>query len=320
MILNFVILMGVLLFLQSLLFCFHKVKRHFILRQETTQFLKILSKSSIKVKQEKSTLSHLTLRIDSYLFGLPGGKKLQEFIRKKSLPPDLNIGTLCLLTLLLLFVSANLAGFLDLSVMTVSLFCLFIECVAVALLVYFYQPKRALDEHLPTILEKMARMYRIEPDLYKTIARTSETISDEEVKKKFQQVVQISKGAIPTVDALEIFAHESKNAHFDFVVRAIKLYQPMGGNLAQLFEQTAFLVRRQEQTVRQVNATMFQNKVSAVIVSLLVPAVVLFATAFSPKYQEVLFYDPTARVIFVGAFLWWMVGVVFVFRMTRLRI
>jgi tight adherence protein B len=125
---------------------------------------------------------------------------------------------------------------------------------------------------------------------------------------------------VPTVQSLEIVAQKWRYAPLSFLISSIKLHQVTGGNLANLFQQVAKSFRRQQSNKKAMQAVLFQNKVSSLVVSSLVPIILLLSISLSKNYRVVVFGEPVARVLIIAAGFWWAIGVFVMWKALRVRV
>lgn len=201
-------------------------------------------------------------------------------------------------------------------------------CIGVILecLLYLYAKnkqqkiKDEIEKKLPEILEIMARVYRVHSDLRVALTEVAEKVHESVIKEKFSQMVRLSRFGYTVEESIEQIAKEIKSSDFDFVVTSIKLNIPVGGDISHLFEHTAKLLRQRKEAKTEIDNLMFQSKISSVISALLVPAIIFVAFSSSEKYQEVLLYNPTGRLVFFCCLFWWILGVIMIRKNSRIRI
>lgn len=293
--------------------------RIFMDQERSVQAVQKIFLSSAKTKTISDTHTFFE-RLDQFSTRWSLFTQINNFLRSKSLPKDISVSSLLLLSVVVIFVSFNIASFLDGSVLLMVLFSQLVQWIAVSLFIFTYKPTFSFHRYLPEFLEQMARAYSVHPDLASCLYTSVGLIPDERIKQKMMLQIRLSRFGICAIDSLERLARTTQDAQLDFVVRSLRIFQPLGVNISVLFGKTAQMIRAHTQTIRQVQSTMFQNQLSAIIVCLLVPALVVFAAAVSDQYRQILFLDPSARIIFVGALIWWCIGVAVVVRTSRLRI
>lgn len=103
-------------------------------------------------------------------------------------------------------------------------------------------------------------------------------------------------------------------------VTAVLVQKETGGNLAEILEQIANVVRGRFRFQRRVRTLSAEGRMSAWVLAL-VP-LVLFAgmTIVNPDYMPTLLDDPIGRRIAFGAFVWGGIGILFLRKIVRIEV
>lgn len=240
---------------------------------------------------------------------------------KKNLAEEFTLPKLLILNAAVLLLSFNFATLLK-----IPWYVTFSLGLLGQVLLYFYtrgkkqKLKDEMEKKLPEILDVMARVYRVHTDLRVTFQEVANTIHEPLLQEKFSEMVRLSRFGYTIEEAMEHVAKEISSEDFDFIVTSIKLNIPVGGDLSHLFEHTAKLLRQRKEAKNEIQNLMFQSKISSIISALLVPAIILVAFTSSQKYQQVLLYNPTGRLVFFACLFWWIIGVVLIRKNSRIRI
>jgi Flp pilus assembly protein TadB len=219
-----------------------------------------------------------------------------------------------------LFICWNLSGFLNISPIPFTLLAILVEIAGAGFILRKRKLVHQLDTEFPKILESVAGIFQINPDLKQSFL-TSESVIQNKVGKRFlNELNQISLIGVPMIESLEMISKKWVYQPLFFFISAIKLHQSSGGDLAQLFRLTAQSIRRQQHNKKAMESVMFQNKVSAIIVCSLVPVILFFSMMLSENYRTVMTTEPAARALVIGSGIWWMIGVIVMWRMLRVRV
>lgn len=266
-------------------------------------------------------VERITERLDEKLLRTSAGKTLKKFLKGDPYPSELKPIYLLIITGGLILIAFNLSKILSLDF---SLILLLIFLGEAGVLFYSFRKRKKvkdlLEERLPEILETMARVYRIHPDLRAAIQEVNTYIIHPQVRTKFEDILKLSRFGYTTQQAMEIVAKDLGSTDLEFAVTSIKLSAPLGGNLANLFEKTADILRKRKETSYEIGNVMFQNRISSTISAALVPFIVILAFTSSRNYQKVLLEDPTGRLILIISLFWWLIGVYLVVRSSRVKI
>lgn len=190
---------------------------------------------------------------------------------------------------------------------------------------YFLKSKQikhrdTLEKKLPEILDIMSRVYRVHTDLKIAVQEVSVHSSDQFIKKAFQDIVSLSRFGYTVEEAMETVAKDIQSPDFDFVIASIRMNVPLGGDLTYLFDNTARILRQRKEAADEIGNLMFQSKISSTISALLVPIIALVSFTTNDTYKEVLLYNPSGRLVFIGCLIWWIIGVVIIRKNSRVRI
>lgn len=177
-----------------------------------------------------------------------------------------------------------------------------------------------IQKQLPEILEIMARVYRVHSDLRYALEEVVRSQSDHHVKRTFAEMLSLSRFGYTVEEAMEYVARQIGSEDLNFVVASIQMNTPVGGDLSYLLERTAVLLRQRKDAHEEIQSVMFQSKFSAIASAFLVPIIVVVSVSTNPDYQDILFFDPTGRLLFIGCLLWWIIGVIIIHKNARVTI
>lgn len=104
------------------------------------------------------------------------------------------------------------------------------------------------------------------------------------------------------------------------LVTAILVQKESGGNLAEILDQIAKVIRGRFKFQRRVRTLSAEGRMSAWILSLVPLILIVAMTLVNPDYLPMLFDDPMGRQIAIGAIIWGGIGVFFIRRIIRIDI
>ncbi len=104
------------------------------------------------------------------------------------------------------------------------------------------------------------------------------------------------------------------------LVTAILVQKESGGNLAEILDQIAKVIRGRFKFQRRVRTLSAEGRMSAWILALVPLILIVAMTVVNPDYLPMLFNDPTGRQIAAGAVVWAGIGVFFIRRIIRIDI
>jgi tight adherence protein B len=156
-----------------------------------------------------------------------------------------------------------------------------------------------------------------------SLAQSLDTVvreGQEPVAGEFKRVLVETRLGVPLEEALSGVAERFESRDFEWVVMAIKIQREVGGNLAELLDTVAATMREREYIRRQVNALAAEGKLSAVVLSVLPPAFLLYLFVAEPSYVSPLFHDARGIGMVVGAALWLVLGVLWMKKLVKVEV
>ncbi|KAA1428950.1 type II secretion system F family protein [Nocardioides antri] len=179
--------------------------------------------------------------------------------------------------------------------------------------------RKAFNSSLPDTLQLLSGSLSAGLSLTQAVDTITRE-GQEPIASEFKRVLIESRIGVPLEDAFEGVAARFGSKDFSWVVMAIRIQRQVGGNLAELLTTVAATMREREYLRRQVNALAAEGKLSALILSLLPPAVFVFVLFTNGEYIEPLFKETIGIVILVGATLWLSIGVFWMSRMVKVEV
>jgi tight adherence protein B len=104
------------------------------------------------------------------------------------------------------------------------------------------------------------------------------------------------------------------------LVTAVLLQRETGGNLAEIFHQISGVIRGRFKLQRKVRTLSAEGRMSAWILCLVPLLLVVAMTIINPDYLPLLIDDDTGQKVAIGAFVWAMVGILWIRRIIRIQV
>ncbi len=125
---------------------------------------------------------------------------------------------------------------------------------------------------------------------------------------------------VSVAEALKNFARRVECQEIKYFVVAVILQRETGGNLAELMESLAGLIRNNFKFQGKVRTLSAEGKLSAIILSAL-PFVVLVALRFtSPEYLNTLVTEPVGRLMLVVSAIMMLTGILIMKNMVNIKV
>jgi tight adherence protein B len=164
---------------------------------------------------------------------------------------------------------------------------------------------------LPDTLQLMAGSLRAGYGILQsldTVAKEAEPV----VAEEFARVLTEARLGVPVETALELASDRIDNDDFRWVVLAINIQREVGGNLAELLDVVAEVLREREMLRRQIKVLSAEGRLSAIVLIALPIFLTLYLIIARPEYISVLvtsgFFGWAmvigASVLMLGGVLW----------------
>jgi tight adherence protein B len=176
-----------------------------------------------------------------------------------------------------------------------------------------------LEEQLPDAIEMMVRSLRVGHPLTSAIAMVAKEMSDP-LGSEFGTIADEAAYGRNITESLSAFAERIDNQDLRFLAVAVSIQQSSGGNLAEILDGLAKVIRGRFQLYRRVVAITAEAKFSGTFLSMfpvlgLVGMLVIRPNYFDNVMQSSYFLPATAIV-----FILLVVNVVFMKIMTNIKV
>jgi tight adherence protein B len=131
----------------------------------------------------------------------------------------------------------------------------------------------------------------------------------EPVKSEFRQIVETQTVGIPLGEACIKLYDRMPLPEANFFGIVISIQQKAGGNLSEALGNLSRVLRDRKRMQAKIKAMSMEAKASAMIIAALPFAVMLLVYITSPKYIELLWTEPTGRLMLAACATWMLLGV-----------
>lgn len=178
------------------------------------------------------------------------------------------------------------------------------------LLILRFRKKRRLQEfsrHLPEAIDLISRALRAGHSLAAAIEIVGEECT-EPVRTEFREVYRQQNFGLPARDALVQLARRMPIPELGFVVTAMLLQRDTGGNLVEVLERTATVIRERLRIQGEIRIYTAQGRLTGWILSVLPVAMFFLLGMANRGYTRVLIEDPTGRKLIYAGLILMVVG------------
>lgn len=191
--------------------------------------------------------------------------------------------------------------------------------------VYFWVHRKAkkrmslLEEQLPDAVELMVRSLRVGHPFSNAVAIVSKEVADP-LGTEFGLIADEATYGRDIAESLRAFATRMENQDLHFLAVAVSIQQQSGGNLAEILDGLAKVIRARFKLFRRVRAITAEAKWSGMFLSGFPIAALLMIQMLKPDYydgvKDTQYFVPAA--LFVAAFL--VVNVIFMKMMVNIKV
>jgi tight adherence protein B len=196
---------------------------------------------------------------------------------------------------------------------------------AVATLPYLYVLKarnkriHTIEGQLPDALELMSRALRAGhsfPSSLEMVATEAPAPIAGEFRVTFDEV----NYGIPMQDALMNMTTRIASADLRYFVVAVLIQRETGGNLAELLDNLAKLMRERFKLLGQIRVLSAEGRLSAWILSLLPFVLAGVINIIHPKFLAVLWEDPVGLKLIYAALVMMLLGILWMRKIIKIRV
>lgn len=130
---------------------------------------------------------------------------------------------------------------------------------------------------------------------------------------------ELNLGA-PIETALTNFARRMPLVDVRMFVSSILLQRQTGGNLSEILQRLAYVIRERFRLRGQVKAASAHGRMTAVVLTILPLVLVLALTLIAPEYLKILADDPDGKWLIVGAICAQIMGYFIMRRITNIKV
>jgi len=230
------------------------------------------------------------------------------------------LGFFVLLTLVLAF-----AGYLGASLITTESVALILGAAAFGVipLLYIYTKKKRrmqkFQRQLPEALELIARALKAGNAFSGSLKMVADEF-DDPIGPEFGKTLDEVNFGVGVNEALKNLASRADCVDLKFFVISVIIQKETGGNLAEILENIASLIRERFKLHGHVKALAAEGKISAITLVALPFVVGFIYHILNPGYMTILFTDPIGKMMIAFGIFMMILGVLVMRRMIEIKI
>lgn len=175
------------------------------------------------------------------------------------------------------------------------------------------------ERQIPEALDLMGRALRA-GHAFPTAVKMVGDETPEPIAKEFRTMFDEANFGVPQNEALIRLADRVPVDDLRYFTIAVMIQRESGGNLAELLDNIAGIVRARLKLLGEVRTLSAEGKLSAWILGLLPFCVAVLINIVNPEFMAVLWTDPVGLRMVGGALLMMAVGVWWMSRIIRIRV
>ena len=178
---------------------------------------------------------------------------------------------------------------------------------------------KRFEEQFPEALDMLSRAIRAGHAFQTAMGMVADELPDPvgpEFKKTFDQ----QNYGLPLKDALNELSDRLKSLDVRFFVTAVLIQRETGGNLAEILDNLAHVVRERFKILRQVRVHTAHGRFTGYVL-LSLPAALAVALSFiNPEHMNLLFRERMGQTMLLGAMVMQVIGFVWIRQVIKIEV
>jgi tight adherence protein B len=178
---------------------------------------------------------------------------------------------------------------------------------------------RTFEEQFPEGLDLIARALKAGHAFATGLKMVADEMG-EPVGPEFRKTFDEQNFGLPMKDALDNLTFRVPSIDVRFFATAVLIQRETGGNLSEILENLAAVVRERFKILRQVRVYTAHGRFTGYIL-LALPAVLVIALSFiNPDHMNVLFREPLGRMMLLGAIVMQTIGFLWIKQVIKIEV
>lgn len=178
---------------------------------------------------------------------------------------------------------------------------------------------RRFEEHFPEALDLLGRAVRAGHAFTTGLEMISKEMA-EPIAGEFRTTFDEQNFGLPLRDALLNMAERIPLIDVRFFVTALLIQKETGGNLAEILDGLARVIRDRFRIYREVQVKTAQGRLTAAILIALPPLMMVLLEIINPHYIGVLFTDPEGPTILAVAGIFQVIGSIVLWKIIHIEV
>ena len=256
--------------------------------------------------------------VDEMLANTSAGSRLQRLIEQsgvKTTPGAIAIASV---------VSAGICGALThLLLRFTPALLIAVPLGAVLPVLYLVQRRssrlKAFEEQFPDALDLVSRAIRAGHAFQAAVGMAADELPPP-VGPEFKKVFDQQNFGLPVKDALNSLAERVPLVDVKFFVTAVAIQRDTGGNLAEILDNLAQVVRERFKILRQVRVHTAHGRISGFVLLALPAFLAVALSIINPEHMEPLFEERIGHMLIAGTIGMQIVGFFWIRRVVKIEV
>jgi tight adherence protein B len=294
-------------------------RRQKIIRKRLESVEKAMNRdnSSLELELLRNELLSGVPALNRIMVRWPWAVRLREFIAQAGL--NIKPGSLILTSAVL-----ALLGYLLVRYWVVNPFVALAGVAAGAIPFLYVAVKRGMrlrefEKNFPEALDLLARAVRAGHAFTTGIEMIAKELP-EPVAGEFRITFEEQNLGLPLKDALLNLTERIPIIDVRFFVTALLIQKESGGNLAEILDNLAYVIRDRFRIYGEVRVKTAHGRLTAGILVALPPIMAVLISTLNPKYVEPLWFDPWGPYMLVAAGTMQVLGSILLWKITNIEV
>lgn len=270
-----------------------------------------------EILKKKRKLSDITT-FNLLLSRLPGIRRLDDLVKQANAPYPLGVYLLSGAVLAIMGYMLSNVWFGD-ALVGIILSAVLFSLPLVHLMIKKENRLKKFKAQLPEGLDLIARSLKAGHAFTSGLRLAAEEFDDPLGTEMKETLDEINFG-LSTEEALKNLGRRVDCLDLKFFVVSANLQKETGGNLAEIIEAIAHLIRERFKFQDKVRALSAEGKLSAIILISIPILMMIFLRASNPDYLDILFTDPLGRLMLVLGGVGMFVGALVIRKIVQVEV
>ena len=140
------------------------------------------------------------------------------------------------------------------------------------------------------------------------------------ISEEFHHVLQEVQVGIPVSEALNGLLVRTGSYDLELVIAAIQTQLSMGGNMAEVLDNIAGMIRERVRLQGEINAATSEGRMSASVLIAMPVIMAVVISVINPGYLDPLFHEPQGIMMLIGAGFLMLTGIIIIKKMLDIDI